>query len=332
MRILLLALALALALAPGFLLAGTPDRGVVRIEGRTVSKEGSGGLGFIVEKEGFLLTTYRNLVVPGTEDLHDSFVVRSGKTEYLAEVIGVEPTIDLAILKLETEDSFTPVIAATKREIIPGQSLEAAAFEENGTFSPIQGDVTALNTKQCYQHSLASTMFRALITIPRESIGGPVFHADTGEVAAIYTGFKPIPAPGHEEVEGETHLLPIELCFNIYESLKTKRSLKSPWTGFSVRPLTDAERAFFPTAKKHHGGVAVEEVWENSPAQKMGVKEGDILVQFSYNRILSVADFQKWLYMYGVGHPVKLMFLRNGTDYLATDYTIEERPKWAKPK
>ncbi len=150
--------------------------------------------------------------------------------------------------------------------------------------------------------------------------------------AAIYTGFKPTPEPGHEEVEGETHLLPIELCFNIYESLKTKRSLKSPWTGFSVRPLTDAERAFFPTAKKHHGGVAVEEVWENSPAQRMELKEGDILVQFSYNRILSVADFQKWLYMYGVGQPVKLMFLRNGTDYLATDYTIEERPQWAKPK
>jgi len=37
-------------------------------------------------------------------------------------------------------------------------------------------------------------------------------------------------------------------------------------------------------------------------------------VQFSYNRILTVADFQKWLYMYGVGHPVKLMIVRNGTE------------------
>jgi serine protease Do len=322
---------LVLAIAPTLAAAETPDRGVVRIEGRTASKESSQGLGFIVEKEGFLLTTYRNLVVPSTEDLHETFHVRSGTREFSAEIIGVEPTIDLAILKLETEDPFTPVIAATKREIIPGQKLEATTFEEaNPTMIP--GTVTALNTKQCYQHSLASTMFRAMIAIPDSSIGGPVFHADTGEVAAIYTGFKPTPEPGHEEVEGETHLLPIELCFNIYESLKTKRSLKSPWTGFSVRPLNDAERAFFPTTKKHHGGVTVEEIWENSPAQKMGVKEGDILVQFSYNRILSVADFQKWLYMYGVGQPVKLIFLRNGTDYLATDYTIEERPQWAKPK
>jgi serine protease Do len=322
---------LVLAIAPTLAAAETPDRGIVRIEGRTASKESSRGLGFIVEKEGFLLTTYRNLVVPSTEDLHETFQVRSGTREFSAEIIGVEPTIDLAILKLETEDTFTPVVAATKREITPGQKLEATTFEET-TLTMIPGTVTALNTKQCYQHSLASTMFRARITIPASSIGGPVFHADTGEVAAIHTGFKPAPEPGHEEVEGETHLLPIELCFNIYESLKTKRSLKSPWTGFSVRPLTETERAFFPTAKKHHGGVAVEDVWENSPAQRMGVKEGDILVQFSYNRILSVADFQKWLYMYGVGQPVKLIFLRNGNDYLTTDYTIEERPRWAKPK
>jgi serine protease Do len=309
----------------------TPDRGIVRIEGRTTSRESSHGLGFIVEKEGFLLTTYRNLVVPSGENLHETFHVRSGDRDFTAEVIGVEPTIDLAILKLETEETFTPVAAATRREIAPGQKVEATTFE-GAALKMIPGTVTALNTRQCYQHSLASTMFRAMITIPAASIGGPVFHADTGEVAAIYTGFDPVPESGHEEVEGETHLLPIELCFNIYESLKTKRSLKSPWTGFSVRPLTDAERAFFPTAKKHHGGVAVEDVWENSPAQRMGVKEGDILVQFSYNRILGVADFQKWLYMYGVGQPVKLIFLRNGGDYLTTDYTIEERPSWAKPR
>jgi serine protease Do len=326
MRILLLC-----ALAPSLLFAETPDRGVVRIEARTASKESRHGLGFIVEKEGFVLTTYRNLVVSESEDLHETFRVRSGDRDYAAEVIGMEPTIDLAILKLETGETFTPVVAATKREILPGQAVEAVDFAD-GSPVAIPGVVTALNTKQCYQHSLASTMFRAMITIPAASIGGPVFHSDTGEVAAIYTGFKPAPEHGHVEVEGETHLLPIELCFNIYESLKTKRSLKSPWTGFSVRPLTDDERAFFPTAKKHHGGVAVEEVWKNSPAERMGVKEGDILVQFSYNRILSVADFQKWLYMYGVGQPVKLIFLRNGTDYLATDYTIEERPQWAKPK
>jgi serine protease Do len=324
-------LVLCLLFATTALFAQTPDRGVVSIAGSKGGKVLNRCLGFIVEKEGFVLTNYDNLTSQPDGRLLESFAVRSGSTIYSAEIIGVEPTINIAILKIESDELFTPVVSAVKREITPGMALHAVSFDGD-VLKNIDGQVTALNTKLCYQHSLASTMFRAKITIPSASLGGPVFHADTGEVAAIYTGFKSTPEPGHAEDTTETHLLPINLCFNIYESLKTKRSLKSPWTGFSVRPLNEQEQHHFPTAKKHHGGVAVEDVWENSPAQKLGIKAGDILVQFSYNRILGVADFQKWLYMYGVGHPVKLIILRNGTEYLTTDYVIEERPQWAKPK
>ena len=313
------------------LAAETPNRSVVSIAGSTGGKVLNRCLGFIVEKEGFVLTNYENLTSQPGGRLLEKFEVTSGTKSYAAEIIGVEPTINIGILKLETDETFTPVVSAVKREITPGMALHAVSLE-NGVLKTIDGSVTALNTKLCYQHSLASTMFRAKITIPTSSLGGPVFFADTGEVAAIFTGYKPVPEPGHAEDTSETHLLPINLCFNIYESLKTKRSLKSPWTGFSVRPLNENEQRYFPTAKKHHGGVSIEDVWDNSPAQKLGLKVGDILVQFSYSRILSVADFQKWLYMYGVGQPVKLIILRNGTEYLMTDYVIEERPQWAKPK
>lgn len=320
-----------LLLLSASIFAETADRGVVRIFGSMQEPLEPRGLGFLVEKDCFVLTTYDNLVEKASERLFGRFEVTSGADRFKAEIIGVEPTINLGILKLQTERTFTPVVSATKREPVPGTALQAVSLT-NGSLKLINGQVTALNTKQCYQHSLAATMFRARITMPHESIGGPVFYADSGEVAAIYTGFKPVAEPGHAENTAETHLLPINLCFNIYDSLKTKRSLKSPWTGFAVRPLNDTEKRFFPTAKKHHGGIAIEDIWDNSPAQKMGIHEGDILVQFSYNRILTVADFQKWLYMYGVGHPVKLYILRNGTDYLVADYVIEERPEWAKPK
>lgn len=324
-------LLLAASPFPAYAAAESADRGVVRIEGATAGSEPTRGLGFVVEAEGFVLTNYQSLVRAGDGRLHEAFRVRSGDAEFPAEVIGVEPTIGIGILKLESTKPFVPVLPALKRIVEPGAPLQAVSFEGGG-LRFIDGSIAALNTKQCYQHSLAATMFRAKIEIPDSSTGGPVFYADSGEVAAIDTGFEPVPEPGHVEVPGETHLLPIELCFNIYESLKTKKSLKSPWTGFSVRPLAESEKRWFPTAKKHHGGVAVEDIWENSPAQRMGLREGDILVQFSYNRILSVADFQKWLYMYGVGHPVKLYFLRNGTEYLVADYLIEERPEWAKPR
>lgn len=308
------------------------ERGVVFVAAGHQEPLPPRGLGFVVEKEGFVLTAYQNLIDPASGVLLERISARVGGVTYKAGVIGVEPTLNLGILKLESESDLPFVSSARTSEPIPGARLQAVACEPGGTLRFIDGAVTALNTKLCYQHSLASTMFRASLTIPDESIGGPVFHADTGEVAAIFTGFKPPLNPGHLETTRETHLLPINLCFNIYESLKTKRSLKSPWTGFSVRPLKEEEKRYFPTEKTHQGGVAIEDVWDNSPAQTMGVREGDILVQLGYNRILSVADFQKWLYMYGVDHPVKLYFLRDGTNYVVADYVIEERPEWAKPR
>lgn len=290
--------------------------------------------GFIVEKEGFLLTNYKNLTDPASGRLLDDFQVRVGTSEkpLSASIIGVEPTLNIGILKIESDESFTPSLTAREKPVIVGTKLAAVSGLNDGSWQTVEGTVAALNTRQCYQESLTSTMFRAKINLTDESLGGPVFDPETGSVIALYTGFKPVPEPGHQEVPDETHLMPITLCFNIYDSIKQKGSLKSPWTGFSVRALNEAEMRFFPTAKKHNGGIAIEHVWENSPAQRLGIRVNDILVQFSYNRILTVADFQKWLYMYGVGHPVKLMIVRNGTEYLVTDYTIEERPLWARPK
>jgi S1-C subfamily serine protease len=175
-------------------------------------------------------------------------------------------------------------------------------------------------------------MFRAHLPLGAEALGGPVFRADTGAVVALYTGFRPRVEAGHVEDPDERHLLPISLCFNIYESLKQKRSLRSPWTGFSVRPLTGDEQNFFPTQKRHHGGVGIEHVWPGSPAARLGVRVNDILVQLGYNRVASVADFQKWLYLNGVGQSVKLIFLRGGREYLFADYVIEERPASARPR
>lgn len=330
----LLSSIVCLFIATSYGIAQTSARGVARVQGFEKSAEdkpASQSLGFVVERAGFILTNYQSLTLQGSGRLLEHFKVTIGDKSYPAEIIGVEPTLNLGILKIDSPEHFEPVVPALKRTAAPGDAIQAVSFaNEKPGF--IDGQVTALNTRQCYQESLTSTMFRAKIRIPMESVGGPVFYADTGEVAAIYTGYKPVAEPGHTENVEETHLLPINLCFNIYESIKQKKSLKSPWTGFSVRPLEAAEQRFFPTAKKHHGGVAIEHVWKDSPAEKLGIRVGDILVQFAFSRILSVADFQKWLYMYGVGAQVKLVILRNGTEYLMTDYVIEERPQWARPK
>ncbi|NJM38449.1 MAG: PDZ domain-containing protein [Akkermansiaceae bacterium] len=318
---------------PGLVRIESYDK--IHVTGENSAQPVNRSLGFIVEKDGFLLTNYKNLTNPSTGNLLEDFHVTltdGSKRTFTASVIGVEPTINLGILKIGKGEDFAVAKIGRAKEVAAGNRLSAVAGFEDGKIQITQGEVAGLNTRECYQESLTSTMFRATISVTESSVGGPVVLSDTNEVVAIYTGFKPTADKDHQEVGGETHLLPINLCFNIYDSIKQKGSLKSPWTGFSVRPLNDSELKFFPTAKKHNGGIAIEHVWPDSPAAKLGLRVNDILVQFSYNRILAVADFQKWLYMYGVGHPVKLMILRNGQEYLVADYVIEERPQSARPK
>ncbi len=314
---------------------------IVHIAGHAAGGGGEPGarvsqaLGYIVEADGFLLTNYRNLVDPATGRLLPHFRVTSAADParaFPAEVIGVEPTIDVGILKIEGAPPLAASADARALPISTGTRLRAAASVNGTNVSFADGEVTGLNTRQCYQESLSSTMFRAHIALGPEAIGGPVFLAETGAVVALYTGYHPPAAPGHVEDPGERHLLPISLCFNIYDSLKQRRSLRSPWTGFAVRPLTAEEEKFFPTPKRHNGGVGIEYIWPESPAGRLGVRENDVLVQLGYNRITSVADFQKWLYLNGVGQTVKLIFLRGGREYLFADYVIEERPATARPR
>lgn len=294
-------------------------------------------LGFIVESDGFLITSYQELVDPAKGTLHPSFKVtvpNKGKT-YPARVIGVEPTLNFAVLQIEApEEVFEPSIISRDRSIVPGQGLFAATQAREPEEAQAMGRLLALNSLECYQESLTQTMFSAEMIIDERSIGSPVFN-DEGDVVALYTGYEPPENPedsSHMDDDQVTHLLPIFLAFNIYESIKQRQSLASPWTGFSVRPLTQAEKAQFPVAEgRYRGGIAFEYIWKDSPAEAMDLLVDDILLRFAHNPIGSPADFQKWLYMYGVGRKVDLYILRDG-EIMVKEYTIEERPQWAVPK
>jgi serine protease Do len=294
--------------------------------------------GFVVESSGFLLTTYSTLLRPNTGNLLDEIEVDfpgEKATRYSAMIVAVEPTLNIAILKIGADRTF-PAARIIDRERIRSESAIYAVSGFDGS-EPVltKGELKRLNVKECYQASMTSTMLVADISIPDGVLGGPVFNRE-GEVIGMNTGYTEREAMINElqmeedESAKGTHILPIFLAFNIYESLKYRKSLKSPWTGFSVRPLTSEEESIFPRDRVR-GGIGIEYVWPNSPAAKLGIKQNDILVRFSYYPTTSPAEFQKWLYMYGVGGKVKLHIIRDRKDYLTFDYVIEERPAWAKP-
>ena len=296
------------------------------------------GFGFVVESNGLLVTTYQAVRDPeGNGLLHDidvELLTRgAGRSDpYRASIVAIEPTLDISILKIDPSGELDVSVIADRESIRADQTIHAPVGIIDGGLRFTRGVLTDLNSMECYQESMTATMYQARLAVPDVALGAPVF-GDNGEIVAMHTGYTPPPDDADEEKKDDAqHLLPIHLVFNIYESLKFRKSLESPWTGFSVRPLDAEEASIFPTQERFLGGIGIDFVWADSPAEKLGIRKDDILVRFSYYPITSPADFQKWLYMHGVGYRVKLHFIRNRSEYRVVEYVIEERPATARPR
>ncbi|GEM_PF-1039564 len=300
-------------------------------------------LGFIVESDGYLLTSYKQIIDPETNRLSGSIqavLQLDGKEHTLpAQVIGLEPTLNFAVLKIEHDRPIEALELNTERDLKAEEPVYAYHQDASGQFLPIHGTFTQMNQLECYQENLTATMLKTEIELPTSSIGGPIMDGE-GKVFAMHTAHVPDIDEEQKALlnlsENEIHLLSMGLAMTVYDSIKQRGSLVSPWTGFSVRTLSDEEKEAFPLVKRRvRCGIGLEHIWEGGPAEALGIQKDDILYKMSHYPICSVASFQRWLYLYGVGHPVKLYFVRKteeGDETVIIDYTIEERPGWAKPR
>ena len=300
-------------------------------------------LGFVIESDGYLLTSYKQIIDPETNRLSGSIqaTLQDGDQQITlpAKVIGLEPTLNFAVLKIDHSSPIDVLELNTERDLAAEEPVQAYYQDATGAFLPIHGTFTQMNQLECYQENLTATMLKTDIELPTSSIGGPILDAE-GKIFAMHTAH--VPDMDEEEKaqlnlsENEVHLLSMGLAMTVYDSIKQRRSLVSPWTGFSVRTLSDEELDKFPLIKRRvRCGIGLEHIWEGGPAEALGIQRGDILFKMSHYPICTVASFQRWLYLYGVGQPVKLHFVRHteeGDKVIVIDYTIEERPKWAKPR
>jgi len=109
----------------------------------------------------------------------------------------------------------------------------------------------------------------------------------------------------------------------IYKPLLARESRRSPWLGISVQRLPFTRQ--LPAAARGQRGILIDDVFDPSPASRAGLQPGDILMKMGREEITTVASFQRWLYLNGIGSEVKLEILR-GDELLSQKATIEERP------
>ncbi len=255
------------------------------------------GSGFIINENGTVVTN--NHVISGADDI----LVKVGDKEYKAKVLGADPYMDIAVLKMETKDKFKTVKFGDSDTARVGDWAVAIGnpFGLGGTVTA--GIISARN------RDINLTRYDDFIqtdaSINQGNSGGPLFNLK-GEVIGINTA---IIAPGQSGSIGIGFAIPANAASTVIEQLIKFGETKRGWLGVRIQEVTK-EIAEVEKLKKPKGAL-VASVGKNSPAEKAGIKAGDIILEFDGKKINTMRNLPKVVASTEVGKSVELKIWRN---------------------
>ena len=263
----------------------------------TERKASSLGSGFIISKEGIIITN--NHVIQDAEDI----LVKVNSKEYKAKVIGSDRYSDIAVLKIETTDTFVPVNFGDSDKARVGDWVVAIGnpFGLGGTVT--SGIISARN------RDINLTRYDDFIqtdaSINQGNSGGPLFNLK-GEVIGINTA---IIAPGQAGSIGIGFAIPANAASNVIDQLIKFGETRRGWLGVRIQEVTK-EIAEVEKLKEPSGAL-VASVSEKSPADKSGLKAGDIILELDGKKINSTRELVKVVASTKVGKSVIIKVWRN---------------------
>ncbi|MGI1677356.1 MAG: Do family serine endopeptidase [Cellvibrionaceae bacterium] len=230
---------------------------------------GGMGSGFIISKDGYILTN--NHVIDGANEIT---VRMTDRREYTAEVVGADPRSDLALLKIEAEK--LPFLQFSKDDSLRvGDWVLAIGSPFGMDFSASQGIVSAIGRSiQDRTNGSYVPFIQTDVAINPGNSGGPLFNLEgkvVGINSQIYTR-----SGGYM---GLSFAIPAGLAESVVAQLKDKGHVDRGWLGVSIGDVDkDLARAF---GLKRPRGALIQNVAPNGPAEKSGLRPGDIILEFN---------------------------------------------------
>ena len=261
------------------------------------------GSGFIIDKKGIVVTN--NHVIQDAEDI----IVRvNGDKEYKAKVIGADPLSDIAVLQLNTNESFVPVKFGDSDKARIGDWVVAIGnpFGLGGTVT--SGIISARN------RSIGLTRYEDYIqtdaSINSGNSGGPLFDVK-GDVIGINTAIL-----GRNGSIGIGFAIPSNSAKTVIDQLIEFGETKRGWLGVRIQDVTK-EIAQVENLDEPRGAL-VASVAPNSPSEKAGVKAGDIILEFNGEKIQEMKQLPIIVAKTEVGKKVEVKIWRNKKEIVKT--------------
>ena len=238
------------------------------------------GSGVIVSPEGYILTA--NHVVEGADKI--KVALMSGEKELDAKVIGADPPTDIAVLKIETKSKLAPITIGDSDKVEVGDTVLALGNPFGVGRTVTMGIVSGLSRK--FGMNAYEDFIQTDAAINMGNSGGALVDAQ-GRLVGINTAI--LSRTGG--FQGVGFAVPINLARFVMDRIISEGKVTRGYLGISIQPLTPALAKGLGLSDES-SGVLVGGVAPNSAAEKAGIKNGDIVLDFNGKKVSDPSSLQ----------------------------------------
>ena len=278
-------------------------------EQRRNFKQRSLGSGFIINKEGYIVTN--NHVICNADKIT---VVLSDEEEFDAKIIGRDPYTDIALIKINNAKNLSCVELGDSDALKVGEWVVAIGNPFGLAQTVTAGIVSAKG--RVIGSGPYDDFIQTDASINPGNSGGPLINMQ-GKVIGINTM---IIAGG----QGIGFAIPVNLSKGIIKQLQDNGDVTRGWLGVTIQDLK-GEIAQYYGIKGNKKGALVLDVVSGDPADEAGIKAKDVIIAINKKAITSSRDLTNIIANIGVGEIAKIKVLRDGKEQTFR-VKIGERP------
>ncbi|MGE2715209.1 S1C family serine protease [Mycolicibacterium litorale] len=289
---------------------------VVTIEAVS-DQSGAQGSGVVVDGRGYIVTN-NHVVEEAASDAKKwklSVIFNDGKT-VPAVVVGRDPVTDLAVLKVDNVDHLTVARLGDSSRLRVGQEVIAVGAPLGLRSTDTQGIISALNraVRLSAERSGDDIVISAVQTdaaINHGNSGGPLINMNA-EVIGINAAGKSL----SDSASGLGFAIPVNEMKHVAETLMRDGVIAHPTLGLTAQSVSDTGAA----------GAKVTEVKQGEPAEKAGIKDGDVVVKIGDRQVGDLDAFVVAVRQLEIGKGTPVEILREGKPMTLTVEPIAGKP------
>jgi serine protease Do len=261
------------------------------------------GSGFIISPDGLILTNAHVV-----DDAKEVTVKLTDRREFQAKVVGTDRHTDVAVLRIDAKN--LPAVRIGDPEALKVGQWVVAIGAPFGFENSVTAGIVSAKGRALPAETYVPFIQTDVAVNPGNS-GGPLFNLN-GEVVGINSQI----FSRSGGYQGVSFAIPIDVAVRVQEELVANGRVSRGWLGVGIQPLSQELAESF--GLKQPRGALVSQVQPDSPAEKAGVKAGDVIVDYDGHAIDQASDLPPLVGTTAVGSNAKITVLRDGREKALT--------------